>query len=303
MTSYFSDLSEIGLLRISGIDAASFLHNLLSSHVKKLSPGQGGLSTLNSAKGRVIADFFLWRAADNANGEPVFYAVLAADLADTVTKKLKMYVLRAKVAVDNLSADSTAIGVFGDNARENLTKFTENSLNDGNVVEKDGIFFVAYPKTRALIVGTPDKLNAVRDALSATLTSVSRQMWDKSGILDAVPLITAATSEKFIAQEINMDELGAVDFEKGCYTGQEIIARTRYLGRLKTKLFIAVTDADAPVAAGAAIFGTTFGDQACGTVVNAAPENHGQVLLVNLQIAAQDDALRLENGATLRKTA
>jgi folate-binding protein YgfZ len=128
----------------------------------------------------------------------------------------------------------------------------------------------------------------VEDALARHARHGEGNAWRWHGIAAGVPLVTAATTDQFVAQALNWDALGGLDFRKGCYPGQEIVARTRYLGRLKERLFLFHVDAPAP-AAGSRLYSPAFGEQACGTVVNAATAPDGGAdLLAVVQLAAAE---------------
>jgi folate-binding protein YgfZ len=134
----------------------------------------------------------------------------------------------------------------------------------------------------------------LRERLARHATLAAFSVWQWLTIRAGVPVVTVPTQDQFVAQMANWDVLGGVNFHKGCYTGQEIIARMQYLGRLKERLFLLHADAGPP-AAGARIFGATFGDQACGTVVNAAtaPDGGSDLLAVVQLAAAESGDLRL----------
>jgi len=124
--------------------------------------------------------------------------------------------------------------------------------------------------------------------LSAHATPAGAHVWSWLGVRAGVPTIAAATQDLFVAQTANWDELGGLDFRKGCYTGQEIVARTQHLGRLKERLFAFRSDAEPP-ASGTRLYGAPFGDQAAGTVVNSAPDpDGGSRFLAVAQIQAAD---------------
>jgi folate-binding protein YgfZ len=147
------------------------------------------------------------------------------------------------------------------------------------------------------MIAAPDRAAALHDTLRANATAAPFAAWQWLTIRAGVPVVTAATQDLFVAQMANLDVLGGVDFRKGCYTGQEIIARMQYLGRLKERLFAfhAVADAVPP---GARLFSSAFPGQPCGTVVNAASAPDGGCdLTAVLQIAAAESGdVRLDAG-------
>ncbi len=276
------------LLEVSGDDAVAFLHGQLSSDVQSLESGRGQYWSYNSPRGRMLANGVLWRPATGAAGRVML--LLAADLADTVRRRLSMFVLRAKVAIADVRDRYTLLGLAGSGNAEatrdalgvTVAPFVAAPFNgDASALAlPDGRIVVTCPATSAPIIHA---------ALARHAATADAETWRWFAIAAGVPKITAATSDLFVPQAANWDLLGGVSFQKGCYPGQEIVARMQYLGRLKERLFAFRTDAeDVPPAARA--FSATFGvDQACGTVVNAASDpSGGSVLLAVVQQAAVD---------------
>ena len=277
------DLEPLHLLTVSGPDATAFLQGQLSCDVTTLEAGAARLGTFNSPKGRVLANFVLWR--DSAfDGYTV---LLAGDIAEAVAKRLRMYVLRSKVTIADVSDATQRIGIGGPNASAALrtavdavpAQFEVRAVGNMSLIGLPGPRFIALaPKADAGLVA----------AFATDATPASFDVWRWLTIRSGMPVITAATQDAFVAQAANLDILGGIDFQKGCYTGQEIIARTQYLGRLKERTYLFHVDA-ADVAAGQKIFSSAFEGQASGTVINAAPApGGGSDLLAVLQIAAAE---------------
>ena len=279
-----SPADDLGLLQFDGQDAATFLQGQLSNDVLALAPGAGQWSTYNSAKGRVLANLWVWRNA----GEPARYeALVAADLAEAMRKRLSMFVLRAKVTISDRSTGTRRLGVAGTGAAAAVAAAV-GPVPAGATVDAAPlpVRVVALPEGRYVVIAESADAGAVEDALARHALRCDGEAWRWHGIAAGVPLVTAATTDQFVAQALNWDALGGLDFRKGCYPGQEIIARTRYLGRLKERLFLFQVDAPAP-AAGTRLYSPAFGEQACGTVVNAAAAPRGGAdLLAVVQLAA-----------------
>ena len=279
--SIMCDQIDLGLLEFAGADAAAFLQSQLSSDVGTLSEGRTQLSSYNSPKGRMLANLYLWRAAPDR-----FRAFVASDLTETVRKRLSMFVLRAKVTVADLTAGTALLGIAGPRARASLGAALNLAVEPGEVVSGPNVGVVSLPGERyVIVVGSADD-DGVRKRLAAHATSATTDVWRWTGIRAGVPLIDAATQDLFVAQTTNWDVLGGVSFQKGCYPGQEIVARMQYLGRLKERLQLFHVEADS-VTPGTKLYGAAFGDQACGTIVNAAlaPAGGNDVLAV-VQLAA-----------------
>ncbi|MDR0770939.1 MAG: hypothetical protein LBE75_07040 [Burkholderiales bacterium] len=317
-----ADAADFGLLRVSGADAASFLHNQLSTNVSALTPGQGQYSTYNSPKGRMLASLFLWRdtlpslplAEEDSlpfkgragagmglarpfteEGAPVFFLLLAADLAETVRKRLSMYVLRARVTLEDVSASCAFLGLCGVDVPVSAPACLGlNALPPPRHVQTQGdITVAALSPARLLLILPSETLSELWHKLSQRARPAGRHLWRRAAILDGIPWITAATADRLIPQSTNWDALGGLDFQKGCYPGQEIIARTRYLGRTKERLYPAHCDEPTVFPSATPLYSPAFGEQACGLVVNAAPDRQGQIMLASFQTTAADGPIHV----------
>ena len=287
---------ELGLLAIAGADAEAFLQGQLSSDIQELAPGAAQLSSYNSPKGRMLATLLLWR-----DGNDTFRALVAADLAEPLRKRLSMYVLRAKVSVTDLTPSHLRFGIGGTRAGDAVRAALGRAPGRGQVLSDADATLVGFPDGRILVVAPDAFADALRAKLAGEAALVAPDVWRWLGIRAGVPVIGAATQDLFVPQTANWDLLGGVSFQKGCYPGQEIVARTQYLGRQKERMHLFHVDGPAPPPA-TKIYGAVFADQACGTVVNAAmAPSGGADLLAVLQLSALDGPLRLgsPNGPTL----
>jgi folate-binding protein YgfZ len=292
------DLGPQHVLAVAGADAATFLQGQLSCDVMALAPSACRYGTFNSPKGRMLANFVLWRHAAGADG---FNLLLPEDIVEAVAKRLRMYVLRSKVTVTDVSANLARIGVGGAAAAEVLCAATGAQPATHEVRDVDSATILALPGPRYVILSPSMDAEALCAHFAATATPVAFDVWRWLTIRAGVPVVTATTQDAFVAQAANLDILGGIDFQKGCYTGQEIIARTQYLGRLKERAFAFHSEADATP--GDRLFSAVFEGQPCGTVVNAArAPDAGFDLLAVLQIAAAergDVRLRAPDGPLL----
>jgi hypothetical protein len=195
----------LGVLAIRGDDAARFLQGQLSADIEKLAPGSSTLAGLHNPQGRVIALLALVAASA---GE--IFAVLPRELAAGVVQRLGKFVLRSKVRIADESANWR---VLGGNA--NAVPASAPSITWGD-------------RRVWLAPGEPGAENAA--------DPLARIAWDRADIAAGLPQVYAATSESFVSQMLNLDLLGGIAFDKGCYTGQEVIARAHYRGRVKRRL-------------------------------------------------------------------
>ena len=277
-----------GLLAFSGPDAEAFLQGQLSNDLTGLPNGVLQLSSHNSPKGRMLATLLIWR-----DGPSSFRALVSADLAEALRKRLSMYVLRSKVSVLDLSPTHALFGVGGAGAGDVVRAALGTVPEAGHVLIGESSTLIALPDGRVVIAVPNESAESVRTNLAAAAREAPPEYWRWLGIRAGVPMIVAATQDHFVLQAANWDLLGGVSFQKGCYTGQEIIARTQYLGRLKERMHLFHVDAPPPLP-GSRLFGAVFGDQACGTVVDAAPApESGSDLLAVVQMTALDGPLHV----------
>ena len=279
------DLAPLRVLAVAGADAETFLQGQLSCDVKGLAPEACRYGSFNSPKGRMLANFVVWR--DLAVGDR-YAMLLPEDLAEPVAKRLGTYVMRSKVRLTDVSADTRRFGIGGPAAAAALREALGTIPAPLEALRVGAATLLGLPGPRFVALVAAGDADAVQAQLARHATAAAFDVWRWLTIRAGVPVITAATQDAFVAQAANWDVLGGVDFQKGCYTGQEIIARTQYLGRLKERTFL--FHADRPdVAPGERIFSSAFDDQPCGTVVNAAPApGGGSDLLAVLQIAAAE---------------
>lgn len=277
------DLTPLSLIAVTGTDATAFLQGQLSVDVDGFRPGQCRYASFNSPKGRMLANFVLWKDAEGDDG---WLALLPADIAPSVAKRLSMFVLRSKVALAFVSDTSDRFGVGGPAGADALRQALGVVPATFEALTVKSATVLGLPGPRFIIVTPRISSQSLRTALHRHATAAPFDVWRWLTIRAGVPVITTATQDRFVAQTANWELLGGVDFQKGCYTGQEIIARMHYLGRLKERTFLLHADAR-DVAPGVRIFSAAFGDQPCGTVVNAAAAPRGgSELLAVVQIAA-----------------
>jgi folate-binding protein YgfZ len=286
----FCDLGQFGTLRASGEEAQSFLQNLLSNDIHEVSGTRAQLSSLNTAKGRMLATLLIWRDGDD------YLLQLPRVLCEPVRKKLSMYVLRARVQITDASNEIISLGLSGANAQQILRmQFAElpqlpfgfTGTAQGSAIKiSDARFQINTSAPRAI---------ALWSALSQHAQPVGSACWDWLNIRSGIPVILPQTQEQFVAQMVNLDLLGGVNFKKGCYPGQEIVARMQYLGKLKRRMYLAhlgnpahPDSSDIPQA-GDELFSADMEGQASGMIVNAAAAPAGGYdVLATVQITSRE---------------
>jgi folate-binding protein YgfZ len=269
-------VDDVGVLVFEGADAASFLQGQLSNDVSAMAVGEAQWTSYNSPKGRMLATLLLWRA-----GPASFRTWVAADLAEPLRKRLSMFVLRAKLTVTDRTTESRRFGVAGAGARDavQLTFGAVPEAAQGLTVAECRV--VTIPDGRVIVDAPNEVAEATLRLLGAQASTAPAELWHWFGIRAGVPMITGPTQDLFVPQTANWDLVGGINFRKGCYPGQEIVARMQYLGRMKERLF-AFHVAVPPPATATPLYDATFGAQACGVVVNAAsaPEGGSDLLAV-----------------------
>jgi len=299
---------DLGVLWFDGADAQAFLQGQLSSDVAALPAGASQRSSYNSPIGRMLASLRLWRDQDATSGH-AYGALLAADLAAPIAKRLSMFVLRSRVDVADATAAHTMLGLAGPRAVEAIADAFGATPDANGVVTIAGgtSRLIRLPDDRFLIVAMAEAEGDIRRAFGTRVVAGDAELWRWTSICAGVPLVTSATSDRFVPQMLNWDALHGISFQKGCYPGQEIVARTRYLGRLKERLYAFHLDPSSVPDAGTRVFSPAFGDQPCGTIINAARAPDGSVaLLAVVQIAAVESgvvSLATLDGPALRSVA
>lgn len=292
--------AEIGMLALSGKDASSFLQGQATCDILALAPGQSTLGAFCNAKGRVIALFRVFKS------EATIYLLLPQELVAAVYKRLRMYVLRADVKIEEISSEWLTFGVGGENLASALARLGMPApAEPQGITSQPDCFVIRIPSGRLLFMAGHQKAKSVWAALEEEedFTPSASSLWRLADIQAGIPLITQATSEEFVPQMLNLDLLGGISFSKGCYTGQEIVARTHYLGNLKRRMYRLQCPNGKPPKAGEPIHVAGQHEQSAGKVLVAAPTPHGshQVLAVLNITQAENSEFRLHasNGSEL----
>ncbi|WGG53119.1 MULTISPECIES: YgfZ/GcvT domain-containing protein [Rugamonas] len=287
---FAAPVTDLGLIALNGEESASFLHGQLTNDVEHLNAEQVRLAGYCSPKGRLLASFLLWRDAET------IYLQLPRAIQAPLQKRLQMFVLRAKTKLSDATAqpaNEVVLGLGGALAEAVLRTWFD-------VLPAQAYSRIDHPLGTLLrlgdVFGAPRYQWLTSGATAATVWPLlaerlavgGNDAWHLSEIHAGVPQIGAATQEQFVPQMVNYELLGGVNFKKGCYPGQEIVARSQYLGKLKRRTTL-VSIADKAAIPGAEVFATADPEQPCGMVVNAAPNGAGGVdALVEMKLAAID---------------
>ncbi|QNP48699.1 CAF17-like 4Fe-4S cluster assembly/insertion protein YgfZ [Diaphorobacter aerolatus] len=263
------------MIRVQGEDAASFLHGQLSQDFALQKPDEARLAAFLNAKGRMQASFIgIKRSSDE------ILLICSRDLLAQTLKRLSMFVLRSKARLSDATADFAMRGLAGRAAPSGVAPWSVATRGDASVVQ----LYPADGQPRALWVAPAATPAPEGEALSESL-------WQLGEVRSGVATLTLPIYEAFVPQMVNYESIGGVNFKKGCYPGQEVVARSQFRGTLKRRTYLAHVDAQI-LAVGTEVFNAHDAEQPVGTVVQAAASPDGGVdALVSLQIAAADEAL------------
>jgi folate-binding protein YgfZ len=283
----FADLGHLGVISVHGKDATAFLQGQLSNDVNLVDESHSQLSAYCTPKGRILGLFRLFRRDDT------FYLRLPLGTLDAVLERLRRYVLRAEVTLEDATDNFIRIGVTGKEAAEELSSAigrmpeqegTALKMQDLSVLRVPGV----HPRFEVYALSF-DAAKRLWDTLNVRGAPVGLAAWQLTEIQAGLPNVYANTAEQFIPQMLNLQLLDGVSFRKGCYPGQEIVARTQYLGALKRRMYAGRIAAGARPSPGDALYTTDDSTQAAGQVVDAQPHpDGGYAALAVLQIGAAE---------------
>ena len=268
-------LPHLGIIRVEGEEAAKFLQGQLTQDFVLLGLDQARLAGFLSAKGRMQASFIGFKRSATE-----ILLVCSADLLAPTLKRLSMFVMRAKAKLTDASADFVLCGVAGD-AIQNIAAGAHPAWAKVDFDTQNLVFlYPALDQPRALWIapaGTPPPPGP----------ALNLDLWQWGEVMGGVATLSAPVVDAFVPQMLNFESVGGVNFKKGCYPGQEIVARSQFRGTLKRRTYVA--HADATLAVGDEVFQAADPEQPCGTVVQVAPAPDGGFdALVSMQIAAAE---------------
>jgi tRNA-modifying protein YgfZ len=285
-------IAHLAVLTVSGKDAAKLLQGQITCDVNDVTGIKSSLGALCNPKGQAITIFLLVKSDDD------FLIILPAELLEPVKKRLQMYVLRSDVTLTDSSGQHCLIGVCDPESQGGLLfATTQNEVITVNL---------SAEQSRYLVIAEAEIAIALWSDLveNQGFQPENSDQWRYLDIISGIPWLTTNTSEEFIPQMLNLDQLGGISFKKGCYTGQEIIARTHYLGKAKRALFLAECDTFSTPEANSVIMADGTGtEQAIGKVLLAqrsrATHGNGRTLckmLIVLQVSGSNSSnLKLQD--------
>ncbi len=266
-------LSHYGLISIYGEDAETFLQGQLTNDVRDVNEQTSQLSAFCNSKGRVLSNFRLFKRNNN------YYLRMPLDMVEDTLRRLKMYVLRAKVTLENATNNFASMGYSGPNAEKELQDANiKNPEAVNQICQTDELCLIRVPGPHARyeIFGELDAMQKLWTNLDVRAAPVGTSPWQLLDIHSGLATVRPETAERFVPQMLNLQLVNSVSFKKGCFTGQEIIARMQYLGKLKKRMYRAHLGKDIKPCPGEKLFSMSGNkDQACGEIVNSQPATDG----------------------------
>ncbi len=278
-------LAHLGVLTVSGSEAAKFLQGQITCNINDITDIKSSLGAMCNAKGRVLTTFLLLKNGDT------FLMVLPKELLAPVKKRLQMYVLRSDVSLTDSSDDLCLIGLSHDQepSAQALEQYFATSREENIVVDL---------QDRRLIIAAADHAGKFwAEQIKQGFQPDDSAQWRYLDIVSGIPWLSTKTSEEFIPQMLNLDKLGGISFSKGCYTGQEVVARTHYLGKAKRAMFLAECNIAKTIEPNSAIIDDSSGtEQNIGRVLYAQHRQNSCKMLIILQDGdSKAYNLKLEN--------
>ncbi len=260
------DLSHLGLLQLQGADTVTFLQGQVTNDVKLLGGHHAHYTAYCNPKGRMLALFLAFTHYDHVHLQ------MPKELIESIAKRLKMYVMRSKVIITDESESIIKIGLSGNNAVELLKPlFSQIPQNDYELVSLENGALLKLTGAMPRFEIFTDSINApiIWNALKQNAKPVGATCWEWLEIQAGIPEIMLKTQEEFVPQMLNLDALNAINYKKGCYTGQEIVARTHYLGKVKRRTQLAYIASATMPALGDDVMDAA--NQVIGKIVRCAP--------------------------------
>jgi len=279
----FADLDYLGVIAVHGTDAGEFLQAQLSNDIRSCGENSSRLSAYCTPKGRILGLMRIFRQGDT------FYLRLPADSLEAVLQRLRMYVLRAEVTLEDVSEDFYCIGISGADAGEEIRSAAGQApAEDNQVLHPGRLSLIKVPGIQPryeVYARSLETAQAFWDSLNVRGAPVGSPTWRLLEILAGIPNIFAATTGLFVPQMINLQLVDGVSFKKGCYPGQEIVARMQYLGTLKRRMYLGHIQQDETISPGDKLCQASGDEQIIGRIVDAQPHpDGGHLALAVLQI-------------------
>lgn len=270
--SKFVNLSHYGLIRFSGDDAQSFLQNQLTCDLREINRQKAQFGSYCTPQGRVLVSFLLWQQNND------YFMQIPVSLLTSIKKRLSLYVLRAKVQLIDATDTLVRIGLIGADAAKTMQQIIGLDFDSNpclQVRQNEKVCAISFSRHQMELITSMNDAPLLMDSLSQHAIPADINFWNWLNIQSAIPTILPETQEMFLPQMINLDAIGGISFNKGCYPGQEIVARTHYLGKLKRRMYSARIGTIDTISPGDLLYSRDMDDQSCGNIVNVASSPNG----------------------------
>ena len=284
----FIVLDKTATIRAEGDDRIQFLQGQLTQDINLISQDKALYAGFCNPKGRVLAFMLCYVAHES------IHIQLDNSIKESILQKLKMYVLRSKVSLNLLEETFTSIGFVGTKAL--IERNIQTPKNHLDIVQCQDVMImrIGQDSERYQLMGEASKVNEFIKLNLSAYSTMSLDDWNNLNILDGIPDIYPTTQEAFIPQSLNMDLIEGINFKKGCYTGQEIVARTHYLGKVKRRMYRAFIKSQVDLNPGDQILNKN--GEGTGQLVRSAKENNDKTnLLIELRVDQAHEALFIKN--------
>ena len=275
---FLTDLSWLGLIEVSGEDRKTFLQGQLTNDINAISSSLSHLSGLCTPKGRMRALFSIFARKDS------LFLQLPINLLEENLKRLKMFVLMSKVELKDVSNELIKIGIFGNKAEKYLQEVGFTIPTENNIISENNelqLIRLSGTRPRFECIGPVEAMISLWQSLQENAQFMNTSHWRLLDIQSGIPNVFPQTNESFIPQMLNLQVLNGISFKKGCYTGQEVVARMQYLGKLKRHMYLAHCDTDLLPEPGTPLYSKNAkSGQGSGNVVDAQVSFNGGIELL-----------------------
>jgi hypothetical protein len=293
-TSHIAALNELGVLQLSGQDTQGFLQNLVTNDVNSLAINQGALAGLCNPKGRLLGIFTIIRRQHGFN------ILIPKCMLVSIQQRLSMYILRSDVKIEDVSESLVCVGLRLVDEPSVTLPFPIPDM-DYQGAELDDGFIIKLPAHLAahvLYIGSPESINSL--TVSTSIPIADACIWEYDEIQAGLPMIYPDTREAFTTQQVNLDLVNGVSFKKGCYPGQEIVARLHYLGTPSRRMFTAKLDSEHQLTMGMEV--TNSDGEIAGHIVRVISTPYsGTDLLISLKLSSVEEKLFIDGNRVLIK--
>ena len=294
-TNFISDLSDLGLIQVNGSDARDFLQNQFCNDLREVDDQHSQINAYCNPKGRVLAVMRILRKND------AYLLLLPNELIETIVKRLKMFVLMSDVIISDISDSLIGVGILGVEIQNYFTRsyFALPDIADGCLSEGE-IITVKLPGIvpRFVVLAPLPTMKNIWQKMASEYKPMPTDAWTFADIQSGIPQVFSATSAAFVPQMLNLHAIKGLSFSKGCYPGQEVVARMHYLGTLKRRMYLCHVEGQNCPLPGATLFAeNNTDDQGVGKIVHAAANPQGGCdFLAVMQIkAVESDQIYLDN--------